>query len=149
MDNGKIYVCFQVSVKEKTPEDLEKELKIHNLRYGRNDTMEQYKKFLHGWKEDRYAVCAEPTGYFDALEEAQQCIEANMADIWECGAYEYAAIVAMPKGCFYANAYTVKEDVLLYQFDTDTKTYKAFMDNSELFAAMNQVVRGVIEGWNG
>lgn len=45
----KLYVLSLHSIHQKTNEMLELDLKIHNLKYNKNFTMEQYIKYQEGW----------------------------------------------------------------------------------------------------
>jgi hypothetical protein len=103
----KVYVLSIYSIHPLTQEDLETSLKIHNLRYKRETTMEDFLKFKEDWvkgssKYDIDYSSGEKNAYFYNLGDAIYAVQRNMGDINEAGVYNYATILAYEVGQMYA-----------------------------------------------
>lgn len=141
-----IYVCYVVSVMKETEESLRKRYEVYKLQYDKPYvTFERFMELQRSWRTDKCIISSFEVGYFDDKEDAVKAISSNMADINECGAYPFAAIVEMPKNCFYPNTYASRNEVMVFKFDQISKTYVLFDEDPELANLINQEVRHVFE----
>lgn len=131
----KLYVLSLHSIHQKTNEMLELDLKIHNLKYNKNFTMEQYIKYQEGWLKNstKYTnAYGEENAYFNDLNEAIYAAEHNLADVNEAGVYNYITIIEYPMNKMYA--FSEPTRFLVFKYNKNSDGYDEVTDtNDEIY----------------
>lgn len=115
----KIYILKIYDIRLKDTKILEKDLKIHNIKYNQNLTMEQYIEFV----EDIIPGSTKFTGisegeynaYFYNLTDAIYAAEYNLGDINESGAFNYITITCVESGVVYSESHP--SEFYVYKFN--------------------------------
>ena len=146
----KIYILKIYDIKPKTKEMLEKELKIHNIKYEQDLTMDKYMKLVEDWEPGSTKFIGlsggEPNAYFYDLNEAIYAAEHNLGDVNECGSYNYITITGVESGLMYGEFEPVEFYVYKYNdndgyneiVDKDDEIYKYLIKHNSASHITNQ-----------
>ena len=150
MEDKYIYYVTAIDVDEITEEMLQKEYKIHLLKYDRQIDYEKFLKFKKDWHEDKYNISSFISSYHLEKEEAIEYAKKNIGDINESGSYPYAAVVSAPIGYSYYNTCQNKEEnFIFYKYNHSTKKYEEIDKENEVYNYLLEHVWGMISMGGG
>lgn len=137
----KAYIVFVIDIYEKTQQDHYNEWLDSDKYSSAIDFWEQQKR----WGEYTYQGVFEEMGFFTDCSEATQAVVNNMADINECGSWNYAAIVPINLNCMYPWGETDRSEISLFQYNNEAYHFDKIKNNTQLARYIMHKVTGVFE----
>ena len=124
-----IYIVYAVDAGERSEQQKQKEYEIMKIRIDKPKlSYHQYENFKRAVKDYHYFADLEPMAYCQTMDAAKHIVENNICDFNECGAYPYAAIVAVPMEYVYPESYVLESDVLTYKYNMELDQYEQMKD---------------------
>jgi hypothetical protein len=143
-----IYIIRTMSVNENSEDDLRKEYEIFKIKYDtwHSKTFDEFLKFQKSWKDDKYSIHTDDLVYCESYEIAYDKVINNCCDMNDGGLYNYVAILKVKTNYCYASVCAASEDVILFQYDIDSRKYIELRDNTTEISLFKDKAIGVIRG---
>lgn len=109
MTNPSIYILAAVSAKIKTDSDIVIDYAISTIKYGSNESFEEYKN-----RVSKYEIESFTAAYLNSMGEAIEFAEKNPGDINEGGCNNYLVIYSRPIKYIYPE--TAEPEVVLLKY---------------------------------
>jgi hypothetical protein len=114
-----LYITKAFSMKEKTEQEIEIELKKINYLYNKNYSIDEIKQYLNE-NNELYNYCFDEIGFFENFQYANSFITENSLDVYD-DCFEYCLILEVPFNCGYPHTHAT--NLYLYKFDHKNEKY--------------------------
>lgn len=114
-----LFILKTIDIRRKTEKQLQKEHKIHNIKYKKKISYEDYTDYVKSWDEYNFSYYEEDNCYFTDYKIAEQYAKENICDMNDGGVYNYIAIIEVPINCTYTITEIQNIHIFKYKRDKD------------------------------